>query len=77
VAEALGHTGASALGDFPNPSEAENFGVIVDAELGGLVAGGRHDVNLVDSVAASQIPDEAPDAGVSFARCIWKQDRQV
>ena len=34
-------------------------------------------MNLVDSVAARQIPHHPPDAGVSFARCIWKQDRQV
>lgn len=69
--------GASARCNLLDPFEAENFKVVVNAELRGLVARRRKHVDPVDPITVLQFVHQKFDAGIGFIRQVRQNDRNV
>ena len=77
MAEAPGNFGARTLGNLPYATKAQDFGVIVNAQLGELIASGRQDMHPADPLPATKLADETHGAGISLIRSVGEKHRKI
>ncbi len=77
VAETPRDTGSRRPDKVLYPGEGQALRVIVDAKLGGGIAGRGHDMHVLDAVATRQLAGQPANAGVGGIRHVREDDRDV